>query len=38
MTTQLPAASAGASLFASNPIGEFHAVISATTPSGSRVE
>jgi len=36
ITAQLPAASAGASLFASNEIGEFHAVMSATTPSGSR--
>ena len=36
-TTQFPAARAGASLFDSRPIGEFHAVISTATPSGSRL-
>jgi hypothetical protein len=35
-TTQLPAASAGASLFESKPIGEFQAVMSTATPMGSR--
>ena len=37
-TTQLPAASAGPSLLASSPIGEFHAVISTATPTGTRCE
>jgi hypothetical protein len=35
MTTVLPAASAGASLLASSGSGEFQAVISTATPSGS---
>ncbi len=36
ITTVLPAASAGASLFASSCMGEFQAVISTATPSGCR--
>jgi hypothetical protein len=35
-TTVLPAASAGASLLASSCKGEFHAVMRAATPTGSR--
>ena len=35
MTTVHPAASAGASFHAKSNSGEFHAVIAATTPSGS---
>lgn len=35
-STALPAASAGATLVASFMIGEFHGVIAATTPNGSR--
>ena len=37
ITTQLPAAIAGASLLDNKPIGEFQAVISTATPKGSRV-
>ncbi|MNL38979.1 hypothetical protein D3C87_1612280 [compost metagenome] len=36
-TTVQPAASAGASFIAAISIGEFHGVIAATTPIGSRV-